>query len=72
MQNMKNKKSAGPDKINIEMIKDSIHVFSKVICHLSNLSWKQGVFPVLLKQALIIRVLQSGDRLDLSNYRPIS
>ena len=36
------------------------------------MSYNQGSFPEVLKQATIIPLFKSGDKSKTSNYRPIS
>ena len=42
------------------------------IKHIANLSLTHGVFPDLLKSAIVIPVLKKGDPTEIGNYRPIS
>ena len=46
--------------------------FSKPLSDITNLSFKQGIFPNLLKIANVIPTYKKGDKLDCNNYRPIS
>ena len=49
-------------------------VFSEIIAHLANLSFSEGRFPTVFKQATVTPLIK-GDSLDKSvpsNYRPIS
>ena len=49
-------------------------MFSEIIAHLANLSFTEGRFPTLFKQASVTPLIigQSLDKLVPSNYRPIS
>ena len=49
-------------------------VFSEIIAYLANLSFVEGKFPTLFKQALVTPLIkgQSLDKSVPSNYRPIS
>ena len=69
---LKTNKSSGADKINFNVIK---HCFGK-LCgprkYLFDSSLQSGVFPDLLKIAIVSPVFKPGDIADISNYRPIS
>ena len=54
------------------MIKCIIKEISKPLCHIFNLSLSTGIFPDKLKIARVTPVFKSGDKCELSNYRPIS
>jgi len=45
---------------------------SSVLADIFNLSLTQGVFPDQLKIAKVIPIFKAGDKLKVSNYRPIS
>ena len=49
-------------------------VFSEIIAHLANLSFSEGKFPTVFKQASVTPLIkaQSLDKSVPSNYRPIS
>jgi hypothetical protein len=42
------------------------------ITYIFNLSFSQGLFPQLLKSAIVTPIHKSGSKLDPGNYRPIS
>ena len=63
VHNAKDKKSKGYDGIDMCMLK-------KIIPHILTLS--QGIFPDEMKIARIIPLFKSGDKQNVSNYRPIS
>ena len=69
---MKTNKSPGTDEINFNVTK---HCFGE-LCHplkyLFNLSLQSGVFPDLMKAAIVSRVFKTGDTVEISNYCPIS
>jgi hypothetical protein len=41
-------------------------------CHICNKVLSSGIFPIRLKYAVIKPIFKTGDRSDISNYRPIS
>lgn len=67
-----NNTSAGLDKISIRHLKLVAHLISDTLSSIINLIFKSGVFPSFLKKAKVIPVFKKGDRLLISNYRPIS
>ena len=54
------------------IIKCIIKESSKPLCHILHLSLSTGIFPDKLKIARVTPVFKSGDKCELSNYRPIS
>ncbi|XP_065663014.1 uncharacterized protein LOC136085618 [Hydra vulgaris] len=70
--NLKNNKSAGFDKINVNVVKSVYHIIEPLLFHIFNLSFKTGIVPEKLKIARITPVFKSGDDSIISNYRPIS
>ena len=63
---------AGVDKINAKLFKLSYRSILKPILHLFNSCLKSGTFPLRFKIAVIKPIFKSGDRQEVSNYRPIS
>lgn len=58
------------DEISISFLKWSSDTISKTFTSLILL--KECLFPDLLKYSEILLVLKTGDRQDITNYRPIS
>ena len=69
---LKNKQSAGDDDISNFILKGVIASIADPLAHVFNLSILNGVFPERMKVAKVIPLFKKGDRLDPSNYRPIS
>ena len=69
---MKNKQSAGHDDISNFILKGVISSIADPLAHIFNESISRGVFPEQLKIAKVIPLFKKGDKLDPSNYRPIS
>ena len=63
---------AGVDKINAKLFKLSYKSILKPILHLFNSCLESGTFPLSFKIAVIKPIFKSGDRQEVSNYRPIS
>jgi hypothetical protein len=69
---LSNSRSVGTDGLAPDVIKaNSLHIASQ-LSHVFNLSLSHGIFPKLLKQAIVVPIYKSGSRKDPSNYRPIS
>jgi hypothetical protein len=66
------KDSHGYDEIPTKVIKQSIVYISSPLAHICNLMFSSGTFPARLKFAEIIPMYKKGERMDISNYRPIS
>ena len=60
------------DCIPITLLKKIKHLIADPLCTLINLSFQNGVFPGLLKEACITPIFKEGDTSNITNYRPIS
>lgn len=69
---LKSKKSAGPDNIGPDLLKEVTPAILYPYLHIINLSFSTGVVPDTLKIARVIPVFKKGDESLLQNYRPIS
>ena len=68
-----NTKKACPDgDIPVKLIKMNEDIFSRLIFQNLNQSLINGDFPHCLKQAEVIPVFKKEEKLDKSNYRPVS
>jgi hypothetical protein len=72
IMNLSNSRSIGADCIAPEIIKANAALLCDKLVHIFNLSFVQGIFPQLLKRAIVVPIYKSGLRTDPSNYRPIS
>ena len=54
------------------IVANVIPFISKSLTHISNNSFKTGVFPSRMKIAKIKPIFNSGAKTDIGNYRPIS
>ena len=69
---IKNKKSAGFDEVSGFLIKKVSMSIIHVLTYIVNLSFKDGIFPKILKINKIIPILKKGDRHSVENYRPVA
>jgi Reverse transcriptase (RNA-dependent DNA polymerase) len=69
---LKNKKSCGFDFFPDMLIKKCKNELCEVLAFLYNLSISQGIFPSILKKAIITPIFKKGSKFDVSNYRPVS
>jgi hypothetical protein len=72
ISSLKSKNSHGYDEISVNILKLSSPYINSPLCHICNKISSSGIFPERLKYAVIKSVFKSGDRRDVSNYRPIS
>ena len=64
--------SPGCDNLCMNVYKDNFDVMSKTLLLICNQSLMRGKFSSELKIAKITPVFKSGDRSNITNYRPIS
>ena len=67
-------KSCKLDFIPTSLLKSCSNVFSELICTLANLSFAEGCFPAIFKQAIVKPLIKKPglDKSEPSNFRPIS
>ena len=65
-------KSSGLDNIPSFLLKTAAIVIAPTLSYFINLSFELGLFPDSMKEAKIISVFKTGDKLLMSNYRPLS
>jgi hypothetical protein len=71
-KSLKAKESHGYDEIPTKVIKQHFIYISSPLAHICNLMLSSGTFPTRLKFAEIKPLYKKGERMDISNYRPIS
>jgi predicted CopG family antitoxin len=69
---LKNKRSSGSDGITNDFIKKVNQSICIPLCIIFNKSFEEGVFPTAMKLAKVVPLYKSGNKCDVSNYRPIS
>ena len=69
---MPNCKSSGLDPFNVKLLKLAAPFISKCLAHICNLSLNGSTFPDAWKKAKVTPIFKSGDKTNVSNYRPIS
>ena len=69
---MPNCKSSGLDPFNVKLFKIAAPFISKCLAHICNLSLNGSTFPDAWKKAKVTPIFKSGDKTNVSNYRPIS
>lgn len=72
IQNLKDTHSAGLDGISNFCLKKITFNIADILCYIFNISFSEGCFPNLLKQAVVIPLHKQGDKTQPNNYRPIS
>jgi len=69
---LKINKSPGPDNFGPKLVQVVADNIVLPLQYLINMSFMRGIVPTKLKIAKVIPVFKKGDRLHVSNYRPIS
>lgn len=72
IKTLKTESATGVDNIPNIFLRKASPALTIVLAHLCNVCLRQGVFPALLKKAIIHPIYKSGEKTDISNYRPIS
>ena len=72
IKSLENKNSSGHDALSNRMIKREPYIFAKLLKPIINESISTGVFPNVLKSAIVIPVFKKKEKDNLNNYRPIS
>ena len=72
LHQMRNTCSLGPDGVQADLFKKSAKYALKAICHIVNLSIREGNFALMWKLAKILPLWKGEDKTDPKNYRPIS
>lgn len=67
-----NKNSVGTDGVEVGVLKNCIYTLVSPLEILFNASVSQGVFPEILKTAVIVPIYKAGAHTDITNYRPIA
>ena len=68
INNLKNGKSPGPDRIGPLLLKEISSIICPVLVHIFNLSLSTGVVPDKLKVAKVVPVYKKADRQLACNY----
>ena len=72
LNQLKNGKACGPDKIPTTLVKDAANYISYPLTLIYNSSMKNGIFPDYWKITRVAPIYKSGKRCDSNNYRLIS
>lgn len=72
IQSLPNTSSVGDDNISTKFVKSNAQQLSLPLSTIFNISLNTGVFPDLMKVAVVIPLFKAGNRNAISNYRPIS
>ena len=72
IKSLKSKQAHGYDEISTRILKWSTPYISSPLTYIFNKALEKGVYPTRLKYSTVIPVYKTGDRLNMSNFRPIS
>lgn len=72
INSLQSNKAAGYDEISPKVIKATAYMLARPLANIFNMSLTTGVFPDGLKIAKVSPIFKANDKLQVSNYRPIS
>ena len=72
IDSLDNNKAAGPGEFSIRLIKSGKLAIGAHLQFALNQCIKENVFPTKMKLAYVTPIFKKGDKLDSTNYRPIS
>ena len=72
LKTLKSKNSTVYDGISSTILKYCIDEISKPLGHIFDASLKQGIYPERMKYASVRPIYKTGEKSEISNYRPIS
>mgnify|MGYP001427121073 CR=1 FL=1 len=72
IQQMKSSKASGPNSISTNLLIEFGDFLIHPLVSLINMSFKEGIFPNLNKEASICPIHKKGEKTKCENYRPIS
>ena len=70
--NLNSRKTIGPNSIPTRILKEFQNILKIPLTIIINISLQTGIFPEQCNIAHITPIFKKGDRLDSSNYRPVS
>lgn len=72
VNNLKSRKAPGFDNLTAEVLKEISHEISPCLVFLINRIIETGEYPIIFKKVLIKPLYKAGDKLNVTNYRPIA
>lgn len=69
---LKNTYSMSLDLVPVSLLKHRSTIICEPLSHIINETFTSGSFPTLLKISKVVPVFKKGDKLNMSNYRPIA
>lgn len=69
---LRNDSSPGKDKIAIKTLKSIKNVISKPLAYIINLIFETSLVPTQFKESIVIPIFKDGNKMEMTNYRPIS
>lgn len=72
LQGLNTNKGPGLDGITAAILKKCSHVITPMLVQIINKAFSSGIYPDGLKKSRITPIFKDGDKMEPSNYRPIS
>ena len=72
LQNLNVTKASGPDGLSARVLKECANQIVSPLCHIFNMSLRDGALPREWLEANVIPVYKKSDKQYVGNYRPVS
>ena len=72
LKNLNTTKASGPDGLSPRVLKECAHQIAFPLCHIFNMSLREGALPREWLEANVIPVFKKSDKQYVGNYRPVS
>ena len=72
LESLSKGRAAGPDSLKNELFLGCSLTFSEMLCPFFDLYLRESRFPLEWKSVVVNPVYKSGDKMSVSNYRPIT
>ena len=64
--------AAGSDGVTPTDVKNIKEIVAPLLCHLINCIMKEGIYPEVFKESVVVAINKTGKTTDPDDYRPVS